>query len=107
MKKIDLSKFSLSDLIKLQNDIPKAIEKVKKTEKKVIRKQIEELAAESGFNLDELFDNKKKPQKKRGKVKPKYENPDNTDQTWTGRGRMPLWVQDHLASGGEKDDLLI
>jgi len=30
----------------------------------------------------------------RGKVAPKYRNPANPEQTWTGRGRSPLWVQD-------------
>ena len=26
------------------------------------------------------------------KVKPKYRNPDKRTETWTGRGRMPLWM---------------
>lgn len=26
------------------------------------------------------------------KVPPKYRNPDDRSQTWTGRGRMPLWA---------------
>src|SRR6201995_3603820 len=26
------------------------------------------------------------------KVKPKYRNPDKRSETWTGRGRMPLWM---------------
>ncbi len=106
MKTVDLKKLSLPELIILQKELPDAIKKARKTEKKILRKKIAELAAESGFDLDELI-GKKRTQKKRGKVKPKYVNPDNADQTWTGRGRMPLWVQDHLNSGGEKDDLLI
>jgi DNA-binding protein H-NS len=35
----------------------------------------------------------------RGKVAPKYRNPANPEQTWTGRGRSPLWVQDLQKSG--------
>ena len=27
--------------------------------------------------------------------------------TWSGRGRKPKWVEDHLANGGELDDMLI
>ena len=27
------------------------------------------------------------------KVAPKYRNPADANQTWTGRGRTPLWVQ--------------
>src|SRR5579872_1161176 len=26
------------------------------------------------------------------KVKPKYRNPSRRSETWTGRGRMPLWM---------------
>ncbi len=106
MEPIDLNKIPLPELIRIQEELPKAINKARKSEKKDLRKKIESLAAESGFTLEELL-GKKKPQKKRAKVKPKYENPDNTAITWTGRGRMPLWVQDHLAKGGKKEDLLI
>ena len=106
MEPIDLNKIPLSELIRIQEELPKAINKARKSEKKDLRKKIESLAAESGFTLEELL-GKKKPQKKRAKVKPKYANPDNTTITWTGRGRMPLWVQDHLARGGKKEDLLI
>lgn len=33
------------------------------------------------------------------KVAPKYRNPANPDQTWTGRGVSPTWVQALKASG--------
>ncbi|WP_445322487.1 H-NS histone family protein [Roseobacter sp. HKCC-CH-9208] len=41
------------------------------------------------------------------KVAPRYRNPSNPDQTWTGRGRKPLWVVDALNSGKSLDDLAI
>lgn len=36
----------------------------------------------------------KKPKSSGGKVAPKYRNPANPDQTWTGRGKSPLWAQE-------------
>lgn len=36
---------------------------------------------------------------KRGKVAPKYRNPENAEQTWTGRGKPPLWAQELQKSG--------
>jgi len=33
------------------------------------------------------------------KVAPKYRNPVDANQTWTGRGRMPQWVQALHAAG--------
>ena len=41
------------------------------------------------------------------KVAPKYRNPANPEQTWTGRGKRPRWLADALASGAELDSFLI
>ncbi len=35
----------------------------------------------------------------RGKVAPKYRNPANAEQTWTGRGKAPLWAQELRTAG--------
>jgi DNA-binding protein H-NS len=43
---------------------------------------------------------------KRAKVAPKYRNPKNAAETWTGRGRTPLWVQ-ALKDAGQLDAALI
>lgn len=40
------------------------------------------------------------------KVAPKYRNPANPEQTWTGRGVSPTWVQD-LKAAGTLDSALI
>ena len=40
------------------------------------------------------------------KVAPKYRNPANPDQTWTGRGVSPSWVQ-ALKAAGTLDSALI
>lgn len=33
------------------------------------------------------------------KVAPKYRNPANAEQTWTGRGKSPVWVAELKAAG--------
>lgn len=40
----------------------------------------------------------------RSEVAPKYKL---NDQTWSGRGRQPKWVADHIAAGGTLEDLAI
>lgn len=107
MKTIKLSELRLSELIRIQNELPKAIQRAKKNEKKKLRKEIETLAAQSGFSIDEIMGKTSKKKKPIKKVAPKFENPDDTDQKWTGRGRRPLWVENHLSYGGSMDDLLI
>ena len=43
----------------------------------------------------------------RRKVKPKYRNPADPAQTWTGRGKRPRWYSAALAAGKKEKDLLI
>lgn len=40
------------------------------------------------------------------KVAPKYRNPADMNQTWTGRGRAPLWAAE-LQKAGKLDSALI
>ena len=44
---------------------------------------------------------------KTGVVPPKYRNPNNPQETWTGRGRKPRWVVALLEQGYTLDQLKI
>jgi len=41
------------------------------------------------------------------KVFPKYQNPKNPAETWSGRGRQPRWLTPQLKSGKKLDDFRI
>jgi DNA-binding protein H-NS len=43
----------------------------------------------------------------RGKVAPKYRNPENPVETWAGRGLKPRWLAAALKSGKKLDDFTI
>lgn len=40
-------------------------------------------------------------------VAPKYRDPSNPDNTWTGRGRTPKWLEERIATGAKLDEFLI
>lgn len=40
-------------------------------------------------------------------VRPKYRNPKNPGETWSGRGRLPRWLRPQLRGGRKLDDFLI
>ena len=40
-------------------------------------------------------------------VLPKYQNPKNPSETWSGRGKQPRWLKAQLRSGKKLNDLLI
>ena len=42
-----------------------------------------------------------------GKVAPKYRNPANAKDTWTGRGKQPRWLAAETAKGKKLEDFLI
>jgi DNA-binding protein H-NS len=43
----------------------------------------------------------------RGKVAPKYRNPENPAETWAGRGLKPRWLAAAIKSGKKLDDFMI
>jgi DNA-binding protein H-NS len=45
--------------------------------------------------------------RRRKPVQPKYRNPDNPSETWSGRGRKPKWVQMALAQDRKLEDFSI
>jgi len=40
-------------------------------------------------------------------VLPKFRNPENSAETWTGRGKQPRWVAQQLRSGKQMEELRI
>lgn len=121
--KVDLKGLTRRQLERLRADVDKAIERLADTEKKEALRAAEKAAKAHGYSLDELTGAKpaaaapkaktpRKPAKKaaddgRAKVAPKFRNPNNSDETWSGRGRAPKWMAAHLEAGGSKDDLAI
>ncbi|MET0981057.1 MAG: H-NS histone family protein [Telluria sp.] len=106
MANVDLSDYNLGELKGLQHDIEKAIKNRQQQELRKAREQIMAIAKDAGVSVEELLAaSAKKAKKESGqKVKPQYQNPEDTSQTWTGRGRQPRWIADGLASGKKLDD---
>lgn len=103
---IELESLSLKELRQLQKDVEAAIADFKDREKRRALAEVEAFARERGVtpaDLAELLG--RRGRKSLGA--PKYRNPDKPDQTWTGRGRRPEWVNAHLAAGKTLDDLAI
>ena len=87
-----------------------------------IRKRIVDFARAEGYTIEELFAGstgatkaptrgaKQAPAKKGrklGKVPPKYRNPANPAETWTGRGKQPRWMAEQVKKGKKPEDFLI
>lgn len=100
---VNLETLSLAELRDLRNKVERAINSYEERRRKEALAAIESAAREHGFNLAELTGVKTT----RSKSAPKYANPANPQQTWSGRGRKPLWVQEHLNDGKPLEELAI
>lgn len=100
--KVNLANMSIEELVELVNDASELIEQKKKDRRKELRAQFEKLASESGLSLSDIVD-KRSAAKPRGPVAQKYRNPKNHEETWSGRGRRPKWVEALLATGKTLD----
>ena len=111
---ISLKGMSRKELERLQADVEKALARISEEDKKAAMAAAEKAAKAHGFTLDELTGATPKRGRKAGAKKasgpkgaPKYANPADKSQTWTGRGRQPAWIKDGLAAGKALEDFAI
>jgi DNA-binding protein H-NS len=101
----DLNEMSLAELKALQKDVLRAIDTFEKRRKAEAVSALENAAKEMGFSLAELLG--QQAGRRRSVAMPKYANPADPSDTWSGRGRQPHWFRDALAAGRSERDLLI
>ena len=98
---MQLDHLSLNELQVLRLEVDQEIESRRVQVRKEGLEKIKSIAAEYGLSTDELktLTALNKTAAKRGVVPPKYRDPNNAANTWTGRGRKPKWVEEYLATG--------
>lgn len=106
MRNINVDKMSLKELVDLEARVKNAIAVAKERERGELKKRIESMAKDSGFSVDELFVRGRSAAKGRT-VAPKYINPENSSETWSGRGRKPKWLVAKLGKGAKIEDFAI
>jgi DNA-binding protein H-NS len=104
---MNLHDLSLPELKKLLKDVTAAITGFEARKKAEARAKLEETARELGFNLHELLGSEVATKRTRAPVDAKYRNPQNHDETWSGRGRRPAWFLAAVAAGTAPEDLAI
>lgn len=97
--KIDLSSLDIEALKKLIGDAQKEIERKEKSRIRDIRNRMEKLASEVDMTPEQVLSYEKKTKTAGKPGVPRFRNPDNAKQTWTGRGKRPKWYMDALAKG--------
>lgn len=125
---IDLSGLSAKELGTLIRDAQKRKTIVAKRQPIAkARAQVIAAARKAGYTIEELFGvnapvakavrGSKAPKAAKSgatktgrtlpKVEPKYRNPANASETWSGRGKQPRWLAAYTSQGRKVEDFLI
>lgn len=101
----NLNQTQLNDLISKAQMRQSELRKEKVTK---LRDKIHALIKAEGYAFEDIFGHARGKTKRTGTpVAPKYRNPANPAQTWSGRGKRPHWFSDALKAGKKEKDLLI
>lgn len=106
---IDLKSLNYNQLSDLIARAQARQEELAKEKAAKLREKINALVKAEGLGLEEVFGGRSSGTrgKARSKVKPKYRNPADPNQTWSGRGKRPRWFTAALGAGKKEKDLLI
>jgi DNA-binding protein H-NS len=107
---INLGSLSPTELRALIKNAEAQMESARKSQIHDVRSKIDAALKSSGLTLAEVYPTRggKAAKGPKAAVAPKYRNPENTSQTWSGRGKRPLWFVKALKKRGvTAENLLI
>jgi DNA-binding protein H-NS len=96
MDRTKLGKMSIEELWTLHAEVADILSRRMKAQKAKLEMRLRKVLG--------VVEQKRRPYPK---VLPKYSNPKNPDETWSGRGKQPRWVASQLGSGKRLDQFLI
>jgi DNA-binding protein H-NS len=103
---IDYNALSVKELGSVITEAQTAIEAKRDLEIAEIQGEITSLVEARGYSIEDIFPTGGKV-KKKSKLAPTHQDPNNPSNTWTGRGRKPKWLTEALEGGAKIDDFVI
>ncbi len=99
---INLESLSPAELQALIKSAESQMESSRKNHIKDVRTKIDGILAGAGLTIGEVYPTRggKGAKSPKAAVAPKYRNPNNAAQTWSGRGKRPLWFAEALKKKG-------
>lgn len=102
----DLNNLSVTELEVMIENAASALKDKQASQRKEVIAQIRALADSIDVTV-EIRDSERKKVRKGAKVAPKYRNPGDKNESWTGRGVMPRWMRALTESGRDRSEFLI
>lgn len=106
---INLDSLSPAELQALIKSAEGQMQFARKNHIQEVRGKIDGLLKSAGLTIDEVYPRRSGQVGKGPKaaVAPKYRNPENPAQTWSGRGKRPLWFSEALKKKGVTVDSML
>jgi DNA-binding protein H-NS len=111
-KKLNLAAMSVDEMWQLHEEIGKILSVRLTSEKRELEKRLAQLRRERESRQSGAEDERASPSQHRERrayprVFPKYQNPDQPSETWSGRGKQPRWLAAALKTGRTIEDFVI
>lgn len=106
---INLDSLSPAELQALIKNAEAQMESARKNHVKEVRTKIDGILAGASLSIGDVYPTRggKSAKGPKAAVAPKYRNPGNAVQTWSGRGKRPLWFNEALKKKGVTAESLL
>jgi len=99
-----LDDMSYAELSQMQIRIERLKVEKQTAERAALRERVLSMVKEAGFEIKDILG---RSGKGTGSVAIKYQDPQNPQNTWTGRGRMPRWMVAATKGGKVKKEAFL
>jgi DNA-binding protein H-NS len=111
-KNLNLNAMSIDEMWQLHEEISQVLSIRLTSEKRELEKRMAQLRREKEMPQSKSADAqslKSAPRKRRKypRVFPKYRNPKEPSETWSGRGKQPRWLAAALSTGHTIEEFVI
>ena len=109
-KKLDLDAMSTDEMWQLHIEIGRFLSVRLNSEKRELEKRLARLRRENEMPQMEaeiVGQNTSRERRKYPRVLPKYQNPNEPSETWSGRGKQPRWLTAALKTGHSIEEFVI
>jgi DNA-binding protein H-NS len=111
MEKLDFEVIPLDELWSLHEQITRVLSAKITTQKQELEERLRQLnvgrVAAGAVAIGRGTSGTTRQRRKYPRVLPKYQNPSEPAETWSGRGKQPRWLVSALKAGGKIEDFKI
>jgi len=105
-RKLDFDRMTVDQLWQLHEQLSRVLSVRLTTEKRALEKRLAQLRSESSAKAADVAPALRE-RRRYPRVFPKYQNPHEPSETWSGRGKQPRWLTAALKTGHTIEEFLI